>query len=301
MANIIFGPVNSRRFGLSLGVDLSPFEKICNFDCVYCELAPKKPISSQTKSIAPQIIIDELKKVLETGVKFDVLTLTANGEPSLYPHLKELVAELKKLSLKQKILILSNGSSVLDTAKFETLKDIDIVKFSLDSAISKSFYRIDKALKSINLSLMIEKMAEFSAQFKGELVMETLVVAGINDSEAEFIALNEAFDKIKPLRVDLSTLDRPPAYAVKAVSKQRLEELSRLITAVPVLLPSRDFKQNRLDLSEEELLKMLHLRAQSEFDIKNLSTNSQKLLENLLKKSAIKELFLAGVKFYKAL
>lgn len=118
MANIIFGPVNSRRFGLSLGVDLSPFEKICNFDCVYCELAPKKPISSQTKSIAPQIIIDELKKVLETGVKFDVLTLTANGEPSLYPHLKELVAELKKLSLKQKILILSNGSSVLDTAKF---------------------------------------------------------------------------------------------------------------------------------------------------------------------------------------
>lgn len=111
---------------------------------------------------------------------------------------------------------------VLDQDKFNTLLKLDVVKFSLDSAISKTFYRIDRALKNINLEKMIEKMAEFKTQFKGDLVMEILVVKDLNDNEEEFIALNQALAKIAPLRVDLSTIDRPPAYAVKKISEERL-------------------------------------------------------------------------------
>ncbi|EAH4976466.1 radical SAM protein [Campylobacter coli] len=298
---ILFGPINSRRFGRSLGIDLSPSKKQCNFNCVYCELEAQKPQEKQDEIVSVEEIILEVQGALEKNVPFDFLTLTANGEPSLYPHLDELISSLRKIAKDKKLLILSNGTVVLDQDKFNTLLKLDVVKFSLDSAISKTFYRIDRALKNINLEKMIEKMAEFKTQFKGDLVMEILVVKDLNDNEEEFIALNQALAKIAPLRVDLSTIDRPPAYAVKKISEERLLELSKLITSTPVLLPKRHYEGEKLNFNEEELLKMLHLRSQSEIDIENkLDKTSQLLLDKLIKEEKIKILNLAGVKFYKA-
>ncbi|EBF5966443.1 radical SAM protein [Campylobacter coli] len=298
---ILFGPINSRRFGRSLGIDLSPSKKQCNFDCVYCELEAQKPQEKQDEIVSVEEIILEVQGALEKNVPFDFLTLTANGEPSLYPHLDELISSLRKIAKDKKLLILSNGTVVLDQDKFNTLLKLDVVKFNLDSAISKTFYRIDRALKNINLEKMIEKMAEFKTQFKGDLVMEILVVKDLNDNEEEFIALNQALAKIAPLRVDLSTIDRPPAYAVKKISEERLLELSKLITSTPVLLPKRHYEGEKLNFNEEELLKMLHLRSQSEIDIENkLDKTSQLLLDKLIKEEKIKILNLAGVKFYKA-
>ena len=297
---IVFGPVSSRRFGLSLGVDLSPALKQCNFDCVYCELSPAKSIQAQNSVVSVEEILHEINVNLNKGLEFDVLTLTANGEPSLYPHLKELITSLKKLLNNKKILILSNGTAVLHRDKFEALLELDIVKFSLDSVISKTFYRIDRALKSIDLNLMIEKMAEFSRIFKGELVMEILVVAGLNDNEKEFKALDEALEKISPLRVDLSTIDRPPSYPVKAVSEQKLNELAAFIKSVPVLIAQRNFSEKKIRLSKEELLKMLHLRPQSQMDIElKFDDETLKNFNELLAQGYIKILKLAGVKFYK--
>ncbi len=298
---ILFGPINSRRFGRSLGIDLSPSKKQCNFDCVYCELEARKPQAKQDEIVSVEEIVLEVQNTLEKNISFDFLTLTANGEPSLYPHLEELISSLRKIAKDKKLLILSNGTAVLDQDKFNALLKLDVVKFSLDSAISKTFYRIDRALKNIDLEKMIEKMAEFKTQFKGDLVMEILVVKDLNDNEEEFIALNQALAKIAPLRVDLSTIDRPPAYAVKKVSEERLLELSKLITSTPVLLPKRHYEGEKLNFNEEELLKMLHLRSQSEIDIENkLDKASQVLLGKLIKEEKVKILNLAGVKFYKA-
>ncbi|HDX3451394.1 TPA: radical SAM protein [Campylobacter coli] len=298
---ILFGPINSRRFGRSLGIDLSPNKKQCNFDCVYCELEAQKPQAKQDEIVSVEEIVLEVQNILEKNISFDFLTLTANGEPSLYPHLEELISSLRKIAKDKKLLILSNGTAVLDQDKFNALLKLDVVKFSLDSAISKTFYRIDRALKNIDLEKMIEKMAEFKTQFKGDLVMEILVVKDLNDNEEEFITLNQALAKIAPLRVDLSTIDRPPAYAVKKVSEERLLELSKLITSTPVLLPKRHYEGEKLNFNEEELLKMLHLRSQSEIDIENkLDKASQVLLDKLIKEEKVKILNLAGVKFYKA-
>lgn len=298
---ILFGPINSRRFGRSLGIDLSPSKKQCNFDCVYCELEAQKPQAKQDEIVSVEEIVLEVQNTLEKNISFDFLTLTANGEPSLYPNLEELISSLRKIAKDKKLLILSNGTAVLDQDKFNALLRLDVVKFSLDSAISKTFYRIDRALKNIDLEKMIEKMAEFKTQFKGDLIMEILVVKDLNDNEEEFIALNQALAKIAPLRVDLSTIDRPPAYAVKKVSEERLLELSKLITSTHVLLPKRHYEGEKLNFNEEELLKMLHLRSQSEIDIENkLDKASQVLLDKLIKEEKVKILNLAGVKFYKA-
>lgn len=298
---ILFGPVSSRRFGRSLGIDLSPSKKQCNFDCVYCELEAKKTQEKQDEVISVEQILSEVEAVLKKNIAFDFLTLTANGEPSLYPYLDELITSLRKLASGKKLLILSNGTAVLNQDKFKALLNLDVVKFSLDSAIAKTFYRIDRALKSIDLEKMIEKMAEFRVQFKGALIMEILVVKDLNDNEVEFKALNKALKKIKPLRVDLSTLDRPPAYAVKKVSEEKLLELSKLITSTPVLLAKRHYEGEKLSLDEEELLKMLHLRSQSELDIEaKWDEKSKILLNELIKEKKVRLLNLAGVKFYKA-
>ncbi|EDP0140618.1 radical SAM protein [Campylobacter jejuni] len=297
---ILFGPVSSRRFGRSLGIDLSPSKKQCNFDCVYCELDPKKAQEKQDEIISIDKIISEVKVMLEKNVEFDFLTLTANGEPSLYPYLNELILSLRSIAKDKKLLILSNGTAVLDEDKFNALLKLDVVKFSLDSAVAKTFYRIDRALKNIDLEKMIEKMADFRARFNGDLIMEILVVKNLNDNEEEFEALNQALKKIMPLRVDLSTIDRPPAYAVKKVSEEKLLELSKLIDSTPVLLAKRHYEGEKLSFNEEELLKMLHLRSQSEIDIEvKFDEQSKTLLNQLIKEKKVKILDLAGVKFYK--
>ncbi|HHS6870718.1 TPA: radical SAM protein [Campylobacter jejuni] len=297
---ILFGPVSSRRFGRSLGIDLSPSKKQCNFDCVYCELDLKKAQEKQDEIISIDKIISEVKAMLEKNVEFDFLTLTANGEPSLYPHLNELILSLRSIVKDKKLLILSNGTAVLDEDKFNALLKLDVVKFSLDSAVAKTFYRIDRALKNIDLEKMIEKMADFRARFNGDLIMEILVVKDLNDNEEEFKALNQALKKIMPLRVDLSTIDRPPAYAVKKISEEKLLELSKLIDSTPVLLAKRHYEGEKLSFNEEELLKILHLRSQSEIDIEaKFDEQSKTLLNQLIKEKKVKILDLAGVKFYK--
>lgn len=333
---IVFGPVNSRRFGRSLGVDLSPGVKQCNFDCVYCELAAAKPVLAQSKVPKISDIIDEIRAAIAKNTDFDFITLTANGEPSLYPHLNELVNALNSIKGDKKLLILSNGSAVL-SPNFHALLGLDVVKFSLDSAISRTFFKIDRAHKSVNLEQVTKKMAEFRAEFKGVLVMESLVVQGFNDNEAEFIALNEAFLRIKPDRIDISTIDRPSAYPVKPVSEKTLESLAKLITAAPVFIARRqnsvnlgensanlsknsvnlnenlngtaknenstlldkNLGQKNLDLNEDEILKMLSLRPQSEFDILNFSENSRQILNKLLKNGQIRVQNLAGMRFYR--
>ena len=93
--NIIFGPVQSRRFGKSLGVDLSPNRKQCNFDCVYCELRGAKSVAQMSDIVPLDLLISETKSALELHKNIDVLTITANGEPTLYPHLADFIATIK--------------------------------------------------------------------------------------------------------------------------------------------------------------------------------------------------------------
>ena len=298
---LIFGPVASRRFGSSLGIDLSPEQKCCNYDCLYCELAKAKVMDKSINPPSPNEIISELKAAISRFGATDVITLTANGEPTLYPHLKELISQINAIKTTQKSLILSNGSAALYAQRLDALKELDIVKFSLDSAVQSTFRRIDRGIKNYSVEQMIENMASFSKQFKGELVLEVLVVQGFNDSELEFSALNTAFDKIKPARVDISSIDRPPAHDVKGVSAQKLDELARLITSAPAFCAHKTPLKEPKNLSQDELLKLLKMRPQSEHDAQNnLTKSTQELLQSLQKSGKIYTQNLAGVIFYRA-
>lgn len=296
----IFGPVSSRRFGSSLGIDLSPDQKSCNFDCLYCELKKAKTVRTIKNEPKPEVIINELKRALGEFKDIDVITLTANGEPSLYSDLSSLITQINNIKTTQKSLILSNGSAVLNPNVACSLLKLDIVKFSLDSVNPKTFRQIDRSIDQINVNELVELMSEFRSNFSGELIMEVLVVAGYNDNENEFIALNNAFKKILPNRIDISTIDRPPAHNASGVSSEILHHLATFIDAAPVNIASRMPLKSKFDYSKDELEKLLKLRPQSLYDIENnFTTNAKINLELLKDEGKIIECDLAGMKFYR--
>jgi len=299
-STLIFGPINSRRFGMSLGIDLSPKQKSCNFDCVYCELKGAKPVEEIENPPSVNEIMGALKEALKAHQNIDVITLTANGEPTLYPHLKELIAKVNEIKGKAKTLILSNGSGARDQKICEALQGLDIVKFSLDSAVQSTFKKIDRNKSGIEVGELVKAMAKFRKDFKGELVLEILVVAGFNDKEEEFTALNEAINEIAPHRVDVGTIDRPPAYNVKGVDASRLEELASKIKSVPVTIARAHKIEQKYEFSKSEILAMLERRPQTTANVEeNFSEHSKQILNSLLQDGMVYQTNVAGVKFYK--
>ena len=293
----IFGPISSRRFGMSLGIDLSPDEKSCNFDCIYCEL--EKAQKSDTIKNPPKVedIINDVKKGFEK-FQFDVLTITANGEPTLYPYLNELVDKLKRFN--KKLLILSNSSTINNPQIQQILKKLDIVKLSLDTTNPKTFKKIDRPLDTIKIDDIIKGIKEFSKIYKGELIIEILVVQGINDKIEEFVELNKVLSQINPTRVDISTIDRPPAYDVKLVEYEKLFELSKQIKNQHIFIASRKNLENKKEsFTKDEILTTLKKRPFTESDVKNiLDDNSQKLFFELLENGLLKEKIVANSKFF---
>ena len=299
--SLTFGPVSSRRFGLSLGIDLSPEQKQCNYDCLYCELKGAKTVD---KVKNPPLVVDVIKDVTLSLLKYtdiEVITITANGEPTLYPNLKELVSQLNKIKKEKKLLILSNASTISSETIQDALLDIDIVKLSLDSADEKIFKKLDRPHKQINLQDVINGMIEFRKKFKNSLILEVLVVKDLNDTKEEFEKLNLVFNKIKPDRVDIGTIDRPSAYKVDAVTVDRLEFLSKFIENIPVNIAKRDKNiKGVYDLNKDEILSLLKKRPQSEGDVKNImSKKTQQNFFELLEEKKIKLVDVANINFYK--
>ena len=297
----IFGPINSRRFGLSLGIDLSPEEKSCNFDCLYCELSVAKRVDHIINPPKVDDIIEELEKELIDHENIDVITITANGEPTLYNQLNDLVKKINKIKDGKKLLILTNASTIMDKEVQNSLKEIDIVKLSLDCASSECFNKLDRASKDIELSSIIEGMKEFRKIYHGQMVAEILLVKGINDNEKEIQALNAILQEIKPNRVDLGSVDRPPAYSIEAVSEDRLVELSHLFENLPVHIIRKSPPKNKIDFTKDKLLETIRLRPQSEDDISQLFSQKSKLnLKELVDEKEVIIEEVAGVKFYMA-
>ncbi|MBE9835668.1 radical SAM protein [Campylobacter concisus] len=285
---------------MSLGIDLSPKQKSCNFDCVYCELKGAKPVEEIENPPSVNEIISALKEALKVHQNIDVITLTANGEPTLYPHLKELIVKVNEIKGRAKTLILSNGSGARDQKICEALYGLDIVKFSLDSAVQSTFKKIDRNKSGIEVNELIKAMAKFRKEFKGELVLEILVVAGFNDKKEEFMALNEAINEIAPHRVDVGTIDRPPAYNVKGVDASRLEELASKIKGVPVTIARAHKIEQKYEFNKSEILAMLERRPQTTANVEeNFSEHSKQILNKLLQDGVVYQTDVAGVKFYK--
>ena len=298
--NYTFGPIPSRRFGMSLGIDLSPSTKQCNFDCLYCELDPAKTVSKQTQIANVEDIFVQVKEALQKHPNIDVITFTANGEPTLYPHLAQLIDKIDTIKGNIKTLILSNGANIYEPKIQETLSKIDIVKLSLDCVSEKCFKKLDRVDKSIDTNKIVEGMIQFKRSYHPTLIIEILFVKDLNDKPEEISLLKNAIDQINPTRVDIGTIDRPPAYDVKPVSFETLESIANELKGHNVTIAYKNRPSSNEDFNEAEILALLKRRPLTQEDINNtFNQNSQKLLENLVQNGKITVLNNANVKFYK--
>lgn len=295
----IFGPINSRRFGSSLGIDLSPALKQCNFDCLYCELAPSATTDEQKNVVEVSTIINELKEHLHD--KIDVITITANGEPTLYPYLDELIDELNKIKNGTQTLILTNSSTLVNEKVFNSLLKLDQVKLSLDAVSNSVFKRIDRPHVNIEIEQIVQKVIKFSKVYKGKLFIEILFVKDLNDTKEEIQKLNDVLMQLKVTRIDIGTIDRPPAYPVSGVSYKELHEISHLFeSSLPIHIASRVHAEpNNASYDNEEILNTLDKRPLTAEDIDLLfDEESKKRLDLLIKNSRIAKKSVGNLEFF---
>ncbi len=297
----IFGPVPSRRFGRSLGIDLSPGVKQCNFDCLYCELAAAKPTDHIANPPCVEEIIKELQHALKEHPNIDAVTVTANGEPTLYPDLKRLVEEIEKIKKGFKTLILTNASTITDPKIRDILTHFDIVKLSLDCVTPRCFKKLDRPLQGISIEKIIEGIRQFHQNFKGQMILEILAVPGLNTTESEIEAFNRVLPTLGADRIDLGTVDRPPAYPVQPLSHQELHTLAeKFDPTLPLHIVSRrPGPQGPQSYSDEEILATLAKRPLTRDDIEMLfDPESIRRFEKLLEKGEIQTKSVGHLLFY---
>ncbi len=208
----LFGPVNSRRLGLSLGIDLLT-TKTCNFDCIYCEIGGTAIHTCERKEYTPtaEILaeIDELLAQDNLAKPIDVFTITAMGEPTLHTGLGEIIRHIKEKTGKP-VAVLTNGAMMHREDVRQELQAADIVIPSLDSARAESFRKIDRPAQCVDLEEMIEGISLFCQEFPGRVWLEVMLTKNINDQPSDIAALKEAIMRINPERVQLNTVVRPP-------------------------------------------------------------------------------------------
>ncbi|MCK4761537.1 MAG: radical SAM protein [Candidatus Aminicenantes bacterium] len=226
MIKHIFGPVPSRRLGISLGVDIIPF-KTCTLDCIYCECGGTTNLTAARSSFVDAgTIIEELKPFLAQHQTLEYITFSGSGEPTLNKDLKDIIAAIKKITLVP-VAVLTNGTLLYLPEVRESLLQADLILPSLDAVSPPVFARINQPHQDLEIGAVIEGMVKFREQYKGDIRLEVFIVSGINDGSAELKKLYEAIKKIKPDRVQLNSLDRPPAYDhVEPLDTGRLEKIA---------------------------------------------------------------------------
>ncbi|VAY86896.1 Putative Fe-S oxidoreductase [hydrothermal vent metagenome] len=298
--NFTFGPVPSRRFGMSLGINLSPTLKQCNFDCLYCELKPANTVDKQISTPKVSNIILEVRNTIEKYPSINVITLTADGEPTLYPYLDQLITQLNIIKGDIKTLILSNGGNIYDQNIQKTLTKLDIVKLSLDCISSKCFKKLDRTNKSVDCQKIADGMINFRKLYNKELIIEILFVKDLNDNDDEIKLLKYVLQKIKPNRIDIGTIDRPPAYDVRPITYNKLKQIANKLENLPVCITYKNRLKAIQSFTKTNIINLLKMRPLTKEDIENTFDDlSKKRLQTLLKDDIIYSTMISSVQFYK--
>ncbi len=227
MYKYLFGPVPSRRLGLSLGVDLVP-KKTCSFNCVYCEAGNTLNLTVTRKAYSD---LNEVKKELvhyfEHNSDPDFVTFSGYGEPTLDTNIKEVILHIKKIRPDINVAVLTNGSLLNEKEVRDALGLADLVNPSLDAATEKTFKKINRPHKKIDLQSYIDGLIKFRRKYKGKYHLEVFILKGFNDNKEDLLALKHAIERIAPDIIQLNTLDRPGA--LKGIRAATYDELKYII------------------------------------------------------------------------
>jgi wyosine [tRNA(Phe)-imidazoG37] synthetase (radical SAM superfamily) len=226
----VYGPVPSRRLGLSLGVDVVP-AKLCTYDCIYCQLGPTRTLTTERASARPvDEIVAEVERRLRIWPPADVVTVAGSGEPTLYSGLGELIAGIKRITTTP-VAVLTNGALFYDPEVRAAAARADIVLPSLDAGDEATFRLVNRPAPGLSLEQVVAGLASFRHEYRGKIWLEVMILAGLTDAPEQVRKIAALARRIAPDRIQLNTPVRP-TFDERAVpvSTRRLTQLRRLFT-----------------------------------------------------------------------
>jgi len=285
--NHIFGPVPSRRLGLSLGVDLV-YHKTCTLDCIYCECGPTTNLTLTRKEYVPfNEVKAELTHYFENHPDPDYVTFSGSGEPTLSPDIGRIIDFIKEKKANIRVAVLTNATLLSNPVVRKDLNRADLIMPSLDAVTPQTFKKINRPAGKIDIHEVIDGLKTFARSFQGELWLEVFILPGINDDKDELEILGKIIRDINPARVQLNTLDRPGAVpGLKSASKQDLDRVAGIINAANVEIIARIKDLSSGDhISDEKMeamvMETIHRRPCTVDDLTaalNLETEKLKIL-----------------------
>ena len=257
----LFGPVPSRRLGLSLGVDLTPY-KTCSLDCIFCQLGRTTNKTLERREYVPiDDVLAELDDWFGKGGKADYITLSGSGEPTLHSRFGEIFEFVNKNS-KISTALLTNGTMLNLPEVRDAACKAKTVKVSLSAWDQASFEHVNRPHPDLNFDQIVESYKDFRAEFKGKLLMEVFILWGINSIPGDVKKIAKLAKIIGPDVIQLNTAVRPPAeeFAV-ALPQEHMEELAQIFDPPAEVIAefSADHTAN-IQANEDTILAMLQRR-----------------------------------------
>ena len=275
MYKFLFGPVPSRRLGMSLGVDLVP-HKVCSLNCIYCECGSTTKLTTERLEYVPyDKVISELKNFMSNNPAPDYITFSGSGEPTLNSRIGEVVDFIKQNYPDISLALLTNGTLLNNKEVRKEILKTDLVLPSLDAASDIAFQKINRPFNTLQVEDYINGLVQFRNEYSGKIWLEVLIIPGYNDDKENLIKLKEAFLKIKPDSIQLNTLDRPGVIdGLRAMSRQELQDIVdfwnldnvEIIAAAP---ERKDIKSYRSD-TESAILETIFRRPCTLDDLKKI-------------------------------
>ena len=229
----IYGPVKSRRLGLSLGVSLTPY-KVCNLDCLYCQLGKTGERSGERREyIKAADILEELSVWFSRNPGqaegLDYITLSGQGEPTLNTAIAEVIAGIRRLS-RARLAVITNATLLADKGVRAQILGADLIIPSLDAAGEEGFRKINRPAPGLDIKNIIDGLADLRSEFPGQIWLEVMLAKGINDSPEDIRALSQAVARIRPDKVQLNSPVRTTAESeVLPADKGRLEKICEIL------------------------------------------------------------------------
>jgi len=251
----LFGPVPSRRLGMSLGIDLIP-HKICTLNCIYCECGGTTTQTNERKEYVPvDEVYRELSDFFKNNPDPDYLTFSGAGEPTLHSRIGEVIRFAKKLRPSIPVAVLTNATLFGEAEVRGELMEADLVLPSLDAATDLALRRINRPRRSLKVKEYVDGLVSFRKEFKGQIWLEILILPGYNDGEQNLEALKEAVRLIHPDRIQLNTLDRPGAVeGLLPARRSQLQEIAKFLgmEQVEIIAPPEERKHEKSYRSDME-------------------------------------------------
>jgi wyosine [tRNA(Phe)-imidazoG37] synthetase (radical SAM superfamily) len=295
----LFGPVPSRRLGISLGVDIVP-HKVCTLNCVYCEVGKTTNLTLKRREYVPIAeVIAELDSYLSQGPDLDYITFSGQGEPTLNSGLGEIISFLKAKYLRYKVAILTNGTLFWDKGLRAEVLPADVILPDLDAISELTFKKINRPHKDLKNEDIINGLIALRNEFQGKIYLEVFLVPGINDTPAEQKLLKKTLLQIAPDLVQLNSLDRPGTEAwVKPCSEDCLQDIARDLSPLNVEIVAKAQSRKKIQSFnqsiEKEILATIKRRPCTDQDlcaILNLHQNElNKYLSQMLNEDMIEAL-----------